>query len=72
LEYHDRVNSTTILGELFGQSKPQRLVRIALSKTPYSEPGQTEALEDVDMDFMRRRGAFNLPSQSVWYVAAAI
>ena len=69
LEYHDRINSTTILGELFGQSKPQRLVRITLSTTPYSEPGQTEPAEGVDLEFLRRRGAFNLPSQPIWYVA---
>jgi hypothetical protein len=68
LEYYDGVNSTTILGELFGQSKPRRFVRIKIHESLPAAQGQTEDTEDTNMDFLRRRGAFDVPPQSIWYV----
>ena len=68
LEYYDGINSTTILGELFGQNQPQRFVKITIHESPPVTQGQTEDTEDVNMAFLRRRGAFDLPPQSIWYV----
>ncbi|KAJ9614358.1 hypothetical protein H2200_002494 [Cladophialophora chaetospira] len=65
LEYHDGVNSTTILGELFGNHNPQRFVRISLRDSARAEQGQAEDVEIANMDFLRRRGAFDLPTQAI-------
>ena len=66
LEYHDGVNPTTILGELFAQSKPRRFVRVAVRDVFPMQQDQTEDIMTANMEFLRKRGAFNLPSQSVW------
>lgn len=69
LEYYDGVNSTTILGELFGQKKPQRFVKITVNESSPFEQGQIEDAESMNRDFLRRRGAFNLPPKPTWYVS---
>jgi hypothetical protein len=68
LEYHDGVNSTTILGELFCQNNPQRFVKIMLREAVPVEQGQSEDVEIANMDFLRRRGALSFPPQPIWYV----
>ncbi|KAK5062908.1 hypothetical protein LTR84_004984 [Exophiala bonariae] len=67
LEYYDGVNSTTILGELFGQDEPRRFVQITVGESSGIELSQAEDVESVNMDFLRRRGAFHLPSKQIWY-----
>lgn len=67
LEYYDGINSTTILGELFGQNEPRRFVKITVGESSGVEQGHTEDVESLNMDFLRRRGAFNLPPRSTWY-----
>ena len=66
LEYHEGVNSTTILGEYFGQSKPRRFVQILLRDSAPGEHGQLEDVEEANMEFLRKRGAFDLPTQAIW------
>ena len=66
LEYYEGINSTTILGELFGHSKPRRFVRITLRESAVVEHGQTEDGEIANMSFLKARGAFDLPAQSIW------
>ncbi|RFU27849.1 hypothetical protein B7463_g8504, partial [Scytalidium lignicola] len=63
LEYHDGVNSTTILGELFGQKRPRRFVRILLREPAPMEQGQRVGTENANMEFLRRQGAFSLPQR---------
>ena len=69
LEYYDGVNSTTILGELFGQTKPRRFVKITVGESNPIEQGQIEDTESINTDFLRRRGAFSLPPKPIWYVS---
>jgi hypothetical protein len=67
LEYHDGVNSTTILGELFGQRNPRRFVRILLREPVAMDQGPKKDIENANMDFLQRRGAFLLPPRSTRY-----
>jgi hypothetical protein len=67
LEYHDGVNSTTILGELFGHKNPRKLVRILLRESVPAEQPQTERLENTKLEFLRSIGAFTFPPTSIWY-----
>lgn len=67
LEYYDGVNSTTILGELFGKNKPRRFVKIIVGESSVVEQGQMEDVASMNMDFLKRRGAFDLPPKPTWY-----
>jgi len=66
LEYHDGVSSVTILGEVFGQKHPKRLVRILLRDPDSAEQRGKSTFENANKELLRRRGAFNLPSRSTW------
>jgi hypothetical protein len=70
LEYHGGVNPITILGQVLGKNRPRRLVRIFL-KDSESSADQVHALPNVDpsdMEYLQRKGAFNLPPSRTWYV----
>jgi hypothetical protein len=68
LEYHDGVNSTTILGEFFCRNKPRRFVKIMLRESVSGEQGESNNVEAANMDILRRRGALVFPPQEIWYV----
>lgn len=66
LEYHDGVDSTTILGELFGHKNPRKLVRILLHEPAPAKHSPLEHLENAKLEFLNSIGAFNLPPTSLW------
>lgn len=66
LEFYEGVNSTTILGELFGQNEPRRFVKIIVGESRTIEQRQMEDIASMNMDFLRRRGAFDLPPKPTW------
>jgi hypothetical protein len=70
IEYHDGINSITILGEIFGQKHSKRLVRIVLKDPdpPQGKQRELSGLDDVDAEYLQRKGAFNLPPRQTWYV----
>jgi len=63
IEFHDGIDSITILGEVFGQKQPSRLVRIVLKNPNPStgDPGERAGLDALDLEYLRRKGAFTLP-----------
>jgi hypothetical protein len=68
VEYHDTLNPVTILSRALGNHGPRKLVRLILRD---SQPGTTDAhdfygLDPVDLEFLQKKGAFSLPSTSVW------
>lgn len=68
IEYHDGTNSITILGEVFAQECPRRLVRILL-RDPHSTTGKTPemaSLEKADREYLQTKGAFDLPPREAW------
>lgn len=68
-EYHDGVNSMTILGEALGQQQSNRLVRIiVLDDGSKVDPQQAfPGLDDADIDYLQKKGALNFPPRHVWY-----
>lgn len=70
IEYHEGVNSITILGEVFGRKHPRKLVRIVLrdSDLPRGKSRELSGLDDVDAEYLDAKGAFDLPAKDIWYV----
>jgi hypothetical protein len=79
VEYQNKITTTSILGELLGQNKARRLVkiRITTSDSPQSEHTpravfqrtrdlELSGLDKADEDFLIAKGVFDLPSQSIW------
>lgn len=69
LEYHDGVNSTTILGELFGQNSCGRFVRLLLDEPAQTALAQIQPTAVETMQFLERSGAFVLPPLATRYVS---
>ena len=71
LEYHDGINSVTILGDVFGRKSPRKFVRIVLRDRDAKEQ---QGVSDPDADsreWLRKRGAFTLPSNEAWYCSTS-
>ncbi|KAE8382410.1 hypothetical protein BDV26DRAFT_288449 [Aspergillus bertholletiae] len=67
LEYHDGTNSVTILTDVFGSTSPKGLV---YNGTRYQAPlmKQQSAVDDVDTEFLYRKGAFTVPPEETLQV----
>ncbi|KIW25997.1 uncharacterized protein PV07_09129 [Cladophialophora immunda] len=64
IEYHDGIYSTTILGEVFGQKKPRRLVRLILSEAKPGEVSESCHLSEAELTYLRSQKAFDLPCRA--------
>lgn len=73
IEYHDGVNSMTILGEALGHQQANRLVRIIVLddgtkvETQKAYPG----LDETDIEYLQKKGALNFPRRNIWYESSA-
>lgn len=67
-EYQEGVNPVTIVGGAIGQQRTNRLIRISvLDDAPLNNrQSNFPGLDDVDMEFLRRKGALNYPPRPVW------
>ncbi|EXJ66291.1 uncharacterized protein A1O5_10443 [Cladophialophora psammophila CBS 110553] len=64
IEYHEGINSATILGDTFG-SKPQGFVRITIRNPETRFQWDSFELDDSDAQYLQRKGAFITPARSV-------
>lgn len=72
LEYHDGVDSATILGELFGQRSCGRFVRLLLDDPAHGAGNKVRPTAGENMQFLERSGAFVLPPPPTWYTSSMI
>ena len=72
LEYHDGVNSVTILGDVFGRKAPRKFVRIVLRDKDAQEQQGVPNPDADSREWLRKRGAFTLPSNEAWYCPTLI
>jgi hypothetical protein len=85
IEYQNKMTATSILGELLGQKKVPRLVKIVISG-PGSSGSENSplqrfqsvrelellGLDKADQDFLLAKGAFDLPPRDVWYADPSV
>lgn len=69
IEYHDGVNSMTILGEALGHQQANRLVRIIVldDGTKVDTQKAYPGLDEADIEYLQKKGALNFPPRHVWY-----
>jgi len=70
IEYYDRLNSITILGEVFGQQQRKRLIRVVVPGPDGLAAKQRElaGLDDADICYLNEKGVHDLPLRKVWYI----
>lgn len=68
IEYHEGVNSMTILGEALGQQRPNRLVRIiVLDDGSKLDPQKSfPGLDEADLEYLQKKGALKFPPRHTW------
>ena len=80
LEYQNKMTATSILGELLGQQKPRRLVKVIIATPESARAGlspdeafqrrrdsELSGLDKADRDFLYAKEVFNFPPRAVWY-----
>ena len=68
IEFHEGINSMTILGEVLGHQRPNRLVRVVLADDPkVTSHHRFPGLDDADMAYIAAKGALDFPSPHIWY-----
>lgn len=67
-EYHDGVNSMTILGEALGQPRATKLVRLlVLDDGSKVDPQKAfPGLDEADVEYLQKKGALKFPPRHVW------
>lgn len=69
IEFHEGVNSMTILGEVIGKNQSTRLVKVVVvddgANSNHSKARQH--LDEADMDYLVRKGALTFPPRPTWY-----
>jgi hypothetical protein len=67
-EYHDRLNSITILSRALGNADLHKRVRFVLRDAENASTRQQGlfGLDPIDIDYLRKRGALTLPAKTAW------
>jgi hypothetical protein len=70
VEYFDKLNSVSILGEVLGHSQRRRLVQLDLPGHEYKSAQEREvaALDSADRAYLNSQGVFRKPSKTSWFV----
>lgn len=67
IEYHGGESSVTILGEALAQQQHNRLVKVVLmSERLGSNHGTAKGLDAIDMEYLRSKGALDVPPRECW------
>ena len=69
IEFHEGVNSMTILGEALGHQRPNRLVRVLVAEEPNFNPQHRfPGLDEADLAYIAAKGALDVPPPQIWYL----
>lgn len=67
IEYYDRFNSVSILGQAIGRRQQRRLIHLELPETVLARQRELTGLDQAEIDYLEARRVFELPPKPGWY-----